>query len=90
MIMALWNEDIEDVVICNEYELRNVIDELDKLSFDCNDDGNYVVSNIELMSSRLSEEDRQDLENEVNGLLAHIRDVDRRLREVVEIASDNE
>ncbi|MCK4518341.1 hypothetical protein KAT92_06195 [Candidatus Babeliales bacterium] len=88
--MALWNEDIEDVVICNEYELRNVIDELDKLSFDCNDDGNYVVSNIELMSSRLSEEDRQDLENEVNGLLAHIRDVDRRLREVVEIASDNE
>lgn len=82
--MALWNEDIEDVVICNEYELRDVIDELDNLSFDCNDDGNYVVSNIELMSSGLSEEDRQDLENEVNGLLAHIRDVDRRLCEVAE------
>ena len=85
--MAVWNSELEDTVICNEYDLHDVISKLGKLPFDCNVDGNdnNVVVNIELFTSgRISEEDRMILEDEVNGLLKHIRHVDCKLHEVAE------
>lgn len=88
-IMALWNEDIEDVVICNEYELHNIVSKLSKLPFDCNvdDDENDIVVDIELETSgRLNEDDRQILEDEVSGLLKHIRHVDCKIHEIAEYA----
>jgi len=89
--MAVWNSGIEDEVTCNEYELHDIVSKLANLPFDCNvdDDENDIVGSIELVTSgRLSEEDRQDLENEVNELLKHIQRVDCRLHEIADYISE--